>query len=348
MIVRRPDLRRRGRPPADARGSLRVAADLIGIDETDVFGTPPTDRRPRARHPSARLHRSARPTTCGRFGEFVAIYLLTWSPVLWPASLPPFPHRARSPVRRRPGGRASRAGTTIAPTSQLFVAALGRRSGRSLANVPSLMIFDDHEMTDDWNIDYAWVNTVYEQARRPAASSPTDCSPTLCASTGATVPTASRRRATAERASSRRSEDAAAIGDEPAPTPCRAARRPDGPLPPAPPPAQALRDLTAPGADPLRPDARPRRRLAGADRAPGRAHRPRVSRADQAAARASRSAASPRSFRRRPTPVPLDDRRRCLAGPRHRRLIEDVIQPLLDLLLPGRRPASPTSSRGRR
>ena len=32
---------------------------------------------------------------------------------------------------------------------------------RVLANVPSLMIFDDHEITDDWNIDHAWVNSVY-------------------------------------------------------------------------------------------------------------------------------------------------------------------------------------------
>ena len=34
-----------------------------------------------------------------------------------------------------------------------------------LANVPSLMIFDDHEITDDWNIDLPWVNTVYDNDR---------------------------------------------------------------------------------------------------------------------------------------------------------------------------------------
>src|SRR4029453_15343415 len=29
--------------------------------------------------------------------------------------------------------------------------------------VPSLMIFGDHEIADDWNIDLPWVNTVYDK-----------------------------------------------------------------------------------------------------------------------------------------------------------------------------------------
>ena len=32
------------------------------------------------------------------------------------------------------------------------------------SNVPSVMIFDDHEMIDDWNISAAWVRSIREQA----------------------------------------------------------------------------------------------------------------------------------------------------------------------------------------
>ncbi len=35
---------------------------------------------------------------------------------------------------------------------------------RVLANVPSYMIFDDHEVTDDWNISQRWVNSVYSKS----------------------------------------------------------------------------------------------------------------------------------------------------------------------------------------
>ena len=35
---------------------------------------------------------------------------------------------------------------------------------RLLANVPTLMIFDDHEITDDWNLNLAWEKRVYETA----------------------------------------------------------------------------------------------------------------------------------------------------------------------------------------
>ena len=93
------------------------------------------------------------------FGEFIAMYLLDWSPVLWPAHAPGVPDDAPcrpTSTRRRPTSR----GTTTWLNVQLFRAALPDVR-RVLANVPSLMIFDDHEITDDWNLDYAWVNSVY-------------------------------------------------------------------------------------------------------------------------------------------------------------------------------------------
>jgi hypothetical protein len=42
---------------------------------------------------------------------------------------------------------------------------------RLLANTPTLMIFDDHEITDDWNLNLAWEKRVYDPA--PPTSRPT-------------------------------------------------------------------------------------------------------------------------------------------------------------------------------
>src|SRR5262249_53958320 len=36
---------------------------------------------------------------------------------------------------------------------------------RVLATVPSLMILDDHEVTDDWNLNHPWAKTVYANAK---------------------------------------------------------------------------------------------------------------------------------------------------------------------------------------
>ena len=38
---------------------------------------------------------------------------------------------------------------------------------RLLANVPTLMIFDDHEVTDDWNLNLDWVKLVNDSAAGP-------------------------------------------------------------------------------------------------------------------------------------------------------------------------------------
>ena len=35
------------------------------------------------------------------------------------------------------------------------------RARRLLANIPSFMIFDDHEVTDDWNCDVSWARMLH-------------------------------------------------------------------------------------------------------------------------------------------------------------------------------------------
>ena len=69
---------------------LRVAADLVGIDETDVFGPAPPIG---GRGPGTRAlgYTGATANHLWTFGEFLAMYLLTWSPVLWARPLPDFP-----------------------------------------------------------------------------------------------------------------------------------------------------------------------------------------------------------------------------------------------------------------
>jgi hypothetical protein len=137
---------------------LRVARDLIGVDESDVFGPPPPIG---GRGPGTRAlgFTGATANQLWTYGEFMAMYLLAWSPVLWPATLLEFPTPPRVPPDVDPDvGKESWDEDRL--NLGLFQAVLPQVR-KVLANVPSLMIFDDHEITDDWNIDLPWVNTVY-------------------------------------------------------------------------------------------------------------------------------------------------------------------------------------------
>ncbi|PON19119.1 hypothetical protein C2W62_04400 [Candidatus Entotheonella serta] len=64
-------------------------------------------------------------------GEYAAMYLLAWSPEVW-----------------QQYGASSGLEDTSADMRRL------------LANIPTYMTFDDHEITDDWNLTYEWVFNV--------------------------------------------------------------------------------------------------------------------------------------------------------------------------------------------
>ncbi|WNZ48665.1 PhoD-like phosphatase [Leptolyngbya boryana CZ1] len=64
-------------------------------------------------------------------GEYYATYLLSWSQIGWAILKPTEPHLER------------------------FVHTLWQVR-RALANIPTYMIFDDHDVTDDWNLNQAW------------------------------------------------------------------------------------------------------------------------------------------------------------------------------------------------
>ncbi|KFI05774.1 alkaline phosphatase D family protein [Massilia sp. BSC265] len=86
------------------------------------------------------------------FAEVMAMYLLVWSPVPWQlvadAPAPPFAPRYLERWRRE--SRALEGFRRDLP-----------QAARLLAHVQTLMIFDDHDITDDWNLSAKWEATVY-------------------------------------------------------------------------------------------------------------------------------------------------------------------------------------------
>ena len=93
------------------------------------------------------------------FGEFAAMYLCAWNHENWPSSWP------------APGGldRGKQTSANVIRSRRTWpgqkralerarVALPGVR--RLLANVPTYMIFDDHDVTDDWNLTRSWIDRV--------------------------------------------------------------------------------------------------------------------------------------------------------------------------------------------
>lgn len=81
-------------------------------------------------------------------GEYYACYLLAWSPTCWLMQIPPGRQISdRSSVSRR-WDREAR-------TLQQFIHTLWKVR-RAIANIPTYTIFDDHDVSDDWNLNRAW------------------------------------------------------------------------------------------------------------------------------------------------------------------------------------------------
>ncbi|MNZ30349.1 hypothetical protein D3C78_476180 [compost metagenome] len=86
------------------------------------------------------------------FAEVMAMYLLVWSPVPWSLIDPQMPSGLT--VQRQDRYRQEQ------QLIHVFISGLGGVA-RALAHVPSLMIFDDHDITDDWNLSAQWEETAY-------------------------------------------------------------------------------------------------------------------------------------------------------------------------------------------
>ncbi|RCJ20759.1 PhoD-like phosphatase [Nostoc minutum NIES-26] len=81
-------------------------------------------------------------------GEYYASYLLVWSPVCWPVTFP----RGKERMDTR---KASRRWDRQVRDMQQFIHTLWKVR-RAIANIPMYSIFDDHDVSDDWNLNQAW------------------------------------------------------------------------------------------------------------------------------------------------------------------------------------------------
>ena len=221
----------------------RVAVDLVGIDESGVFGPLPALAGRQAPSESFGLTSSAASDHLWTFGEFLATYLLYWSPVLWPAALPQW-SEVTPATDLDPASGLDQAGwdgllAAIAP----FRAGLGN-ARKVLATVPSLMVLDDHEVTDDWNLDHPWASSVYADARASRIVTNGLLAYALCQHWG----NRPDRFATAGSAEANLLAAASFTGASPDVPATRSLLGVPTAPPPAPQPAQTtvLRDLTAP------------------------------------------------------------------------------------------------------
>ncbi|MGW7715575.1 hypothetical protein ACWGKK_14840 [Streptomyces chartreusis] len=119
-------------PGSDPAGLTPGARTPLTIDAGLTSGIP------KRRYPKSHLM---------RFGEFAAMYLFAWSPTLWPSDLPSDADigSATDPEALRSERKWIESFGTTLPVVH-----------RALANVPSYMVFDDHEISDDWYMNRRW------------------------------------------------------------------------------------------------------------------------------------------------------------------------------------------------
>ena len=83
--------------------------------------------------------------------EVMAMYLLVWSPTPWTLITPSMP-----PLDAKEQERWAKEQIQM----DSFCDGLGGVA-RAMAHLPCMMIFDDHDITDDWNLSANWENTAY-------------------------------------------------------------------------------------------------------------------------------------------------------------------------------------------
>jgi len=84
-------------------------------------------------------------------GEILGMYLLVWSPALW--------QYLSLEQTKVPAKHIERYNAELESINNFVDGLAGVR--RALAHVPVYMIFDDHDVTDDWNLNRLWEVTAY-------------------------------------------------------------------------------------------------------------------------------------------------------------------------------------------
>ncbi len=131
----------------------RVARDLCGAEETLPGAPPPQRLKIGKRGKLAKKHGFTSAFARNHLfylREYLAMYLLMWAPQLWPDVIPTLdqvhgnmrPKKAALFEQQRAQIVSLRAGLA--------------QVRRALANIASYMMFDDHEITDDWNLNREW------------------------------------------------------------------------------------------------------------------------------------------------------------------------------------------------
>ena len=82
------------------------------------------------------------------FGEYCAVYLLAYSPACWPTRLP----RGQEATQ---GRKTIRRWNNDKRNMEQFLYSLWKVR-RLVANIPTYTIFDDHDVSDDWNLNQEW------------------------------------------------------------------------------------------------------------------------------------------------------------------------------------------------
>ena len=144
-----------------------LAGALMGPgDATSVPGTPPLDSVPvgcrkELAHDVARFTSDKAGNHLMSFGEFAAMYLVAWNAENWPprfddaaSAIPLQGRRSAALVERRKYRRE------VKDLERARVALGAVR--RVLANTACYMTFDDHDVTDDWNLTARWRDNVKE------------------------------------------------------------------------------------------------------------------------------------------------------------------------------------------
>lgn len=85
--------------------------------------------------------------------EVIAMYLLCWSPILWQKINLQAPDTLSDTLKQRFNEELQ----AVKDFSESLP-----NAARALANVPNYMIFDDHDVTDDWNLSALWEETAYQ------------------------------------------------------------------------------------------------------------------------------------------------------------------------------------------
>lgn len=91
-------------------------------------------------------------------GEFVAMYLVAWNEANWPDAFPEFDSVFSDKSGLKDLATRRRFKADIGALNEAKATLRGVR--RLLANTSTYMIFDDHDVTDDWNLTRKWHDDV--------------------------------------------------------------------------------------------------------------------------------------------------------------------------------------------